>query len=171
MRGRTRKRALSLGLAVMLALAAGCGQTLPNEPEESAEPTVSASAEPRSWEEEKALLNELKDLVLEQEGLFNLCRGEDGVITVDPREEDLQIELDMERVVELMDELELYMVYVRPEEEYFSFKEPVELKIPWPHSSKDLCYSSTVVPEYPWVDYKEWTDLGDGWYSWYIEQI
>lgn len=171
MRGGARKRALSLGLAVMLALTAGCGQTLPNEPEESLEPTVSASAEPRSWEEEKALLNELKDLVLTQEGLFNLCRGEDGVITVDPREEDLQIELDMERVVELMDELELYMVYVRPEEEYFGFKEPVELKIPWPHSSEDLCYSSTVVPESSWDDYREWISLGDDWYSRYTHEI
>lgn len=142
-----------LMLQILLFVSGGCGKP----------------ANTRSWEDDKVLLNELKDTVLEQEGRFNIFREENDKIVVKPREEDLQVELDMERVADLMDELDLYMVYVRPEEEYFAFKEPVELQIPY--GSEELCYSGTVVPEYPWALGREWTDLGDGWYSWYFEQI
>ena len=152
--------------ALLVALLTGCE----SKPQPTPEPTVTTSTEPKSWEDEKVLLNELKDLVLEQEGLFNLCRNEDGSITLSPRE-DIQVKLDMDRVIELMDEMGLYMVYVRPVEEYFGFKEAVELEIPWPHSSDEICYSSTGAPEYTWDDCQEWIDLGENWYIRHTEQI
>ena len=161
------KTVLIVILAQMLLLVpGGCTVDLIAKTEDNPEPTVAVT---NDWEEQKVCLNELKDLLLEQEGLFNVRRREDGCLTVKPRE-DIQVELDMERVSELMDELGLYMVYVRPTEEYFGFKEAVELMAPW-RTATDICYSSTAVPESSWDDEREWIDLGDGWYTRYTEEI
>ncbi len=120
-------------------------------------------------EDKKVLLNELKDIALEQEGLFNICRGDDGTVTMEPRE-DIQVEMDMERVRELMEELDIYLVCVRPEEDYFGYKDGVEVEVSWPlvelsWPPADVCYCSTGAPEPLWEDdCEEWIDLGDGWY-------
>ncbi len=164
---------LILLLSQMLLFASGGCATEPADmPEESPESSATESSDSMSWKEEKALLNELKDLILAQEGKFNLYRDENGVVTAGARDEDTQVELDMERVSQLMNELEINFVYVRPEEDYFGFKEAVELKATWSQFYDEICYSSTVVPEYKSDGVGEgWVDEGDGWYMRHTPQI
>lgn len=164
---------------MLLFTSGGCATQSVTAVTESPSATIPASSSSDSWDDKESLLNELKDIVLSQEGRYNLCRRFDGeiskdvgcgTITLEPRE-DIQIALDMNRVTKLMDELELYIVYVRPEEEYFGFRTPVELTTPWPYNSQELCYSSSVAPECSWDSSREWEDLGGGWYTMYIEQV
>ena len=135
---------------------------------ESADLTENTAAATNAWEEQKDRLNELKDLLLEQEGLFDVYCWDKDDVYVEPWGdiEDIQVELDMKRVAELMDEIGLYMVCVRPE----GFKEPVELVVPWYAGSK-ICYSRSVVPKNSWADEGEWISLGDGWYIQYDWEI
>lgn len=121
---------------------------------------------PYSWEDTMILLNELKDIVLAQEGLYNICLEEDGTVTVEPREDiDLHVELDTERIRKMMEELEIDIIYVRPQEEYFGYVAGVEIYITWPYEiTTELCYSTTGAPGYLFEDYPEWRDLGGDWY-------
>ncbi len=136
--------------------------------EEKREPDISGDSDSHSdyWEDTMALLNELKDIVLEQEGLYNIHLEEDGTVTVEPRE-DIQVELDTERVRELMEDLDIYAVYVRPEEEYFGYIAGVEFYVEWYDDGicTEICYSTAGAPGYLFENYPQWEDLGDGWYS------
>ncbi len=81
---------LILPLPQMLLFAAGgCATESADMPKENSEPSATESSDSMSWEEEKTLLNELKDLALAQEGRVNLYHSrEDGVVTAEARDEE-----------------------------------------------------------------------------------
>ncbi len=136
------------------------------------------------WGDRMELLDELKDILLAQEGLIGICCWDDGSVTVEPRD-GIQAEMDMERVRDIMKELDIGIVLVRPESESFPHLDGVELDINvmWPpdeitwHKEQGLiisdtpmtqiCYKSTGAPGPVFEGCPEWIDLGGGWYLMY----
>ncbi len=138
------------------------------------------------WGDRMELLNELKDILLAQEGRFDVgyFDMDNGTVTVWPRE-DIQVELNTECVRKIMKELDIGIVLVRPEAESFPYLDGVELEVNvmWPPDEitwhkepgriisdtplTQICYKSTGAPGPVFEGCPEWIDLGGGWYLMY----
>ncbi len=163
----------------------GCASELVPETERNPGYDARVDSAVDYWGDRMSILDELKDILLAQEGRFDVCRWEDGSVTVWPRE-DVQVELDTERVREIMKELDIGIVLVRPEDESLPYLDGVELdvNVMWPpdeitwhrepgqmHETSSamskICYKRTGAPGPVFEGCPEWIDLGGGWYLMY----
>lgn len=165
----------------------GCASELTAETGWNPEYDARADAAVDYWGDRMELLDELKDILLAQEGRFDVDYTDMnyGMVTVWPRE-DIRVELDTERLREIMRELDISIVLVRPDTESFPHLDGVELDINvmWPpdeitwhrepghmyeisSSPTMICYKSTGAPGTVYEGCPDWIDLGGGWYLMY----